>query len=183
MFFQLFVYLYDFTDIFYYLLMLKNIPPFDAVFDRGLNWVDNFHLLCADDMAGCDISESISLFVHNILSVKIELKTIWLKTLRNKFSILLLWYNSNFFQEHFKSTNLSGIWLISSPHTSYMWQFHIGGGHRYTRWTGRLSHQTSNLSHPCNWLPKGCDLCFTWYQVQGEKVVIYPVVIKQLKSY
>ena len=40
--------------------------------------------------------------------------------------------------------------------------------HRYTRWTGRLSHQTSDLSHPCNPLPKGCDLCFTQYQVQGD---------------
>ena len=35
------------------------------------------------------------------------------------------------------------------------------GVHRYTRWTGRLSHQTSNLSHPCNLLPKGCDPSFT----------------------
>ena len=26
-------------------------------------------------------------------------------------------------------------------------------------------------------------LCFAWYQLQGEKVVIYLVVIKQLKSY
>ena len=42
------------------------------------------------------------------------------------------------------------------------------GVHRYTRWTGRLSHQTSNLSHPCNPLPEGCDLCFTRYQVQGD---------------
>ena len=42
------------------------------------------------------------------------------------------------------------------------------GVHRYTRWTGRLSHQTSNLSHPCNPLPKGCDPCFAWYQVQGD---------------
>ena len=49
-----------------------------------------------------------------------------------------------------------------------MWQFHIGGCHRYTRWTGRLSHQTSNLSHPCHSLPKGCDPCFTQYQVQGD---------------
>ena len=39
--------------------------------------------------------------------------------------------------------------------------------HRYTRWTGRLSHQTSNLSCPCNPLPEGCDLCLAWYQVQG----------------
>ena len=42
------------------------------------------------------------------------------------------------------------------------------GMHRYTRWTGRLSHQTSNLSHPCNLLLEGCDLCFTQYQVQGD---------------
>ena len=42
-----------------------------------------------------------------------------------------------------------------------------GGWHRYTRWTGRLSHQTSDLSHPCNLLPEGCDPCFAWYQVQG----------------
>ena len=64
-----------------------------------------------------------------------------------------------------------------------MWQFDIGGWHRYTRWTGRLSHQTSNLSCPHNLLPKGCDLCFTWYQVQGEKVVIYLATVKQLKSH
>ena len=62
-----------------------------------------------------------------------------------------------------------------------VWQFHIGAWHRYTRWTGRLSQQTSNLSHPHNSLPKGCDPCFTRYQVQGEKVVIYPATIKQLK--
>ena len=42
------------------------------------------------------------------------------------------------------------------------------GVHRYTRWTGRLSHQTSNLSHPCNLLLEGCDPCFTQYQVQGD---------------
>ena len=35
------------------------------------------------------------------------------------------------------------------------------GVHRYTRWTGRLSHQVSNLHHPCNPLLKGCDPCFT----------------------
>ena len=40
--------------------------------------------------------------------------------------------------------------------------------HRYTIWTGRLSHQTSDLSHPCNLLLKGCDPCFTQYQVQGD---------------
>ena len=40
--------------------------------------------------------------------------------------------------------------------------------HRYTRWTGRLSHQTSNLSHPCNLLVKGYDLCFAQYWVQGD---------------
>ena len=34
------------------------------------------------------------------------------------------------------------------------------GVHRYTRWTGRLSHQTSDLSCSCNLLPEGCDLCF-----------------------
>ena len=42
------------------------------------------------------------------------------------------------------------------------------GLHRYTRWTGRLSHLTINLSHPHNLLPKGCDPCFTRYQVQGD---------------
>ena len=57
------------------------------------------------------------------------------------------------------------------------------GWHRYTTWTGRLSHQTSNLSCPHNLLPKGCDPCFAQYQVQGEKVVIYPATIKQLKSH
>ena len=68
------------------------------------------------------------------------------------------------------------------PGMPEMWQVH-GGWHRYTRRTGRLSHQTSNLSCPCNLPPKGCDLCFAWYQVQGEKVVIYPATIKQLKSH
>ena len=34
------------------------------------------------------------------------------------------------------------------------------GVHRYTRWTGRLSHQTSDLSRPHNLLLEGCDLCF-----------------------
>ena len=42
------------------------------------------------------------------------------------------------------------------------------GVHRYTRWTGRLSYQTSNLSYPCNLLLEGCHLCFTRYQVQGD---------------
>ena len=40
--------------------------------------------------------------------------------------------------------------------------------HRYTRWTGRLSHQTSDLSCPCNPLPKGCDPRFTQTRVQGD---------------
>ena len=57
------------------------------------------------------------------------------------------------------------------------------GWHRYNRCTGRLSHQTSDLSHPHNLLLKGCDLCFARYQVQGEKVVIYPATIKELKSH
>ena len=42
------------------------------------------------------------------------------------------------------------------------------GVHRYTRWTGRLSYPSSNLSHPCNLLPEGCDPCFTWYHIQGD---------------
>ena len=40
--------------------------------------------------------------------------------------------------------------------------------HRYTRWIGRLSHQTSDLSHPCNLLPKGCDPCCAQNWVQGD---------------
>ena len=40
--------------------------------------------------------------------------------------------------------------------------------HRYTRWTGRISHQTSDLSHPHNLLAKSCDPCFTQYLVQGD---------------
>ena len=40
--------------------------------------------------------------------------------------------------------------------------------HRYTRWTGRLSHWTSDLSCPHNPLPKGCDLCFAQYWIQGD---------------
>ena len=42
------------------------------------------------------------------------------------------------------------------------------GVHRYTRWTGRLSHQTNDFSHPCNPLPKRCDPYFTQFQVQGD---------------
>ena len=42
------------------------------------------------------------------------------------------------------------------------------GQQRYTRWTGRLSHQTSDLSCPHNPLTEGCDPCFAQYQVQGE---------------
>ena len=40
--------------------------------------------------------------------------------------------------------------------------------HRYTRWTGRLSPQTSDLSQPCNPLPEGCYPRLTQYQVQGD---------------
>ena len=42
------------------------------------------------------------------------------------------------------------------------------GVHRYTRWTGRLSDQTSNLSCPDNLLPEGCDPWFAQYQVQED---------------
>ena len=42
------------------------------------------------------------------------------------------------------------------------------GVHRYIRWTGRLSHQTSDLSHPHNLLPEGCDLYFARYLDQGD---------------
>ena len=52
------------------------------------------------------------------------------------------------------------------------------GWHRYIRQTGRLSHQTSDLSWPHNLLPKGCDLCIARYQVQGEEVVVCPVAIR-----
>ena len=55
---------------------------------------------------------------------------------------------------------------------------HLVGWHRYTRWTGRLSHHASNLSHPCNSPPKGCDPCFTKHQVQGEEVVVSLVAIR-----
>ena len=72
-----------------------------------------------------------------------------------------------------------GAEVWSPPRDARMWQIYRGW-HRYTRWTGRLSHKTSNLSHPHNWLLKGCDLCFTQYQVQGKKVVIYLAIIKQL---
>ena len=48
------------------------------------------------------------------------------------------------------------------------------GVHRYTRWTGRLSHQTSDLSCPCNLLPEGCDPCFARYQVQGDVGIDLP---------
>ena len=34
-------------------------------------------------------------------------------------------------------------------------------------------HHTSDLSHPCNLLPIGCDLSFARYQVPGEKVVVH----------
>ena len=39
----------------------------------------------------------------------------------------------------------------------------------YARQIGRLLHQASDLSHPCNLLPKGCDLYFTQYRVQGDE--------------
>ena len=42
------------------------------------------------------------------------------------------------------------------------------GVHRYTRWIGRLSHQTSNLSWPRNPLLEDCNPCFARYQVQGD---------------
>ena len=42
------------------------------------------------------------------------------------------------------------------------------GVHRYTRWTGRLSYQTRDLSHPHNPVPEGCDLGFAQYQVQVD---------------
>ena len=65
------------------------------------------------------------------------------------------------------------------PRDARMWQsLHIWGWHRYTRWTGRLSHQTSNLSHPCNALLKDCDPCLTRYWVQREKVVICLVAFR-----
>ena len=59
---------------------------------------------------------------------------------------------------------------------------HIGGG---TGTLDKLAGSHTRLAiypHPCNLLPKGCDLCFARYQVQGEEVVIYPVAIKQMKS-
>ena len=46
----------------------------------------------------------------------------------------------------------------------------LWGCHRYVRWTRRLSHQTNNLSHPCNLLLEGCDPCFAQYQLQGGEV-------------
>ena len=65
----------------------------------------------------------------------------------------------------FSSSMLGECWMVYvHPGTPEMWWM----VHRYTRWTGRLSHQTSNLSHPCNPLLKGCDLCFTQYWVQGD---------------
>ena len=42
------------------------------------------------------------------------------------------------------------------------------GWHRYTRWTGRLSHQASNLSHPHNLLLEGCDPCLLHTRFKGE---------------
>ena len=82
------------------------------------------------------------------------------KNKEDLWEILLQWNHTN---SHISYTVIEQYYI-------YMWCFHIGGWYRYTRWTGRLSHQTSNLSDPCNLLLKGCDLCFTQYQFQGEKV-------------
>ena len=51
-----------------------------------------------------------------------------------------------------------------------MWQV----GAQYSRWIGRLSHQSSNLSHPCNLLQKVviCALLNTGFK--GMQVVNYP---------
>ena len=56
------------------------------------------------------------------------------------------------------SSMLRECWSVGMPE---MWQVM----HRYTRQIGRLSHQASDLSHPHNLLPKGCDPCFIWYRV------------------
>ena len=65
------------------------------------------------------------------------------------------------------SSLLGGCWSVEPTQGCQKCDSAVGM-HRYTRWTGRLSHQTSNLSCPCNPLPKGCDPCFTQYQVQGD---------------
>ena len=65
------------------------------------------------------------------------------------------------------SSLLGGCWSVEPTQGCQKCDRSVGV-HRYTRWTGRLSHQTSHLSHPCNLLQKGCDLCFAWYQVQGD---------------
>ena len=65
------------------------------------------------------------------------------------------------------SSLLGGCWSVEPTQGCQKCDSSMGV-HRYTRWTGRLSHQTSDLSCPHNLLPEGCDLCFTWYQVQGD---------------
>ena len=48
----------------------------------------------------------------------------------------------------------------------------LWGWHGYTRLTGGLASPASDLSCLHNSLPIGWDLCFTRYQVPGEKVVV-----------
>ena len=65
------------------------------------------------------------------------------------------------------SSLLGGCWSVKPTQGCQKCDSSVGV-HKYTRWTGRLTDQTSNLSHPSNPLPEGCDLCFAWYQVQGD---------------
>ena len=64
------------------------------------------------------------------------------------------------------SSLLGGYWSVEPTQGCQKCDSSLGW-HRYTRWTGRLSHQTSNLSHPHNLLLESYDLCFAQYQVQG----------------
>ena len=45
--------------------------------------------------------------------------------------------------------------------------------HRYARWNGRLSHQSSNLSHPCNLLQKIVIHALLNTRFKGMQVVTY----------
>ena len=58
-----------------------------------------------------------------------------------------------------------------------------GRVHRYARWIGRLSHQSSNSSHPCNLLWKAVICASLDTRFKGMQVVTYQTNIKQLRSY
>ena len=59
----------------------------------------------------------------------------------------------------------------------------VTGWYRYTRWTGRLSNQTSNLSHLAICCQRVVICASLDTGIKGMQVVTYPANIKQLKSH